>query len=78
MSHYNVGHLNRLNNVLLCINFLHLTVSMMHSPDKILKMKATFTRLMVKLMSHHDVGHLHSLKDVLLSINFPHITGSVI
>ena len=52
------------------INFLHLRFSR-NSPDKILYIKVTTTRLKVKSRLHHDVVHLHHPTNVLTTYQLP-------
>ena len=46
------------------MNFLHLVVFEIYTPDKILYVKVSTASSKVKSRSHHDVPHLHPLTNV--------------
>ena len=54
------AHLNPSTNALLCINLLHLMVTlwiMRYNPDKTSKINLTAARSEIELRSHHDAAH---------------------
>ena len=56
------------------VNHLHLMESM-KSPDKILKLMVTMTRLKGKSRSHNDVAHVQPITNIPTSINFIQTCG---